>query len=136
MWPGRGDSRHSENHFSNRHRTSPEWPQANPNAAVKGPRPPKGPAGELRPAGATTHGATSKGKQAPLRAKHRAELRERFPLIDQQRLQPLSDLLARIDLATDFLDVNGLIRNTHQAHPVLDLLTRWKAPGVGNAVAA
>lgn len=80
----------------------------------------------LQPAGRATHGATSERKLAPLRAKHRADLVDRFPGIDQHRLRLLCDLLARIDLATEFVDVHGLMKNTRQTHPVLDLLARWE----------
>jgi hypothetical protein len=76
--------------------------------------------------GAVKHGATSERKIAPLRAKHRADLLTRFPRIDEHRLRLLSDLLARIDLASEFVDVHGLMRNTRETHPVLELLTRWE----------
>lgn len=77
-------------------------------------------------AGAVRHGATSERRVAPLRAKHRADLLGRYPKIDEHRLRLLSDLLARIDLASEFVDVNGLMRNTRETHPVLELLTRWE----------
>ena len=80
----------------------------------------------LRPAGAFKHGATSERKLQPLRAQHRAALRQRFPGLDAQRLSLLADLLARIDLAGEFIDVHGLMRNTRQPHPVLELLSRWE----------
>jgi hypothetical protein len=80
----------------------------------------------LRPAGAVKHGATSEGKLAPLRAQHRAALLQRFPQLDEQRLSLLADLLARIDLAGEFIDVHGLMRNTRETHPVLELLSRWE----------
>src|ERR687884_13884 len=73
----------------------------------------------LRPAGAVSHGATSERKLQPLRAKHRTELLRRFPRLDEQRLSLLADLLARIDLAGEFLDMHGLMRNTRETHPVL-----------------
>jgi hypothetical protein len=41
-----------------------------------------------------------------------------------QRVWLLADLLARIELATDFIDVHGLMRNTRDTHPVLELLYR------------
>jgi hypothetical protein len=80
----------------------------------------------LRPAGAVKHGATSEGKLAPLRAQHRSALLQRFPGLDEQRLSLLADLLARIELAGEFIDVHGLMRNTRQPHPVLELLSRWE----------
>ena len=80
----------------------------------------------LRPSGATKHGVTRARRLEPLRAKHRAELLAHFPQIDTFRLSLLCDLLARCDLAREFLDVHGLMRNTRQAHPVLDLVTRWE----------
>ena len=80
----------------------------------------------LRPAGAVKHGATSERKLTPLRAKHRAELLQRFPQLDAQRLSLLADLLARIELAGEFIDVHGLMRNTRETHPVLELLSRWE----------
>ena len=80
----------------------------------------------LRPAGAVTHGATSERKLAPLRDRHRDELMRRFPQLDEQRLSLLADLLARCDLARDFIDVRGLMRNTREPHPVLELLSRWE----------
>jgi hypothetical protein len=80
----------------------------------------------LRPAGAVSHGATSEGKLAPLRAQHRTTLLQRFPQLDEQRLWLLADLLARIELAGEFVDLHGLMRNTRQPHPVLELLTRWE----------
>jgi hypothetical protein len=79
-----------------------------------------------RSAGAVKHGATSERRLAPLRAKHRADLLARFPNLDQHRLRLLCDLLARIDLASEFVDVHGLMRNTRETHPVLELLTRWE----------
>ena len=82
--------------------------------------------GNLRPAGAVKHGATSEGKLAPLRAQHRSALLQRFPGLDEQRLSLLADLLARIELAGEFIDVHGLMRNTRQPHPVLELLSRWE----------
>jgi hypothetical protein len=80
----------------------------------------------LRPTGAVSHGATSEGKLKPLRAEHRAALLQRFSQLDEHRLGLLSDLLARIDLGSEFVDVHGLMRNTRQPHPVLELLTRWE----------
>jgi hypothetical protein len=80
----------------------------------------------LRPAGAVSHGAMSEGKLKPLRAEHRAALLRRFPQLDEHRLWLLSDLLARIDLVSEFVDVHGLMRNTCQTYPVLELLTRWE----------
>jgi hypothetical protein len=79
-----------------------------------------------RSPGAVQHGATSERCVAPLRVKHRADLGARYPGIDEHRLRLLSDLLARIDLASEFVDVHGLMRNTREAHPVLELLTRWE----------
>jgi hypothetical protein len=80
----------------------------------------------LRPAGAVKHGATSEGKVAPLRAQHCSALLQRFPGLDEQRRSLLADLLARIELAGEFIDVHGLMRNTRQPHPVLELLSRWE----------
>ena len=80
----------------------------------------------LRPAGALKHGATSERKLAPLRAQHRAALLRRVPQLDAQRRSLLADLLARIELAGEFIDVHGLMRNTRETHPVLELLSRWE----------
>jgi hypothetical protein len=80
----------------------------------------------LRPAGAVSHSATSERKLQPLRAQHHAALLQRFPQLDEQRRSLLADLLARIDLAGEFIDVHGLMRNTRQPHPVLELLSRWE----------
>jgi hypothetical protein len=80
----------------------------------------------LQPAAAIRHGVTSERELEPLRVKHRAELRERFGRIDEHRLTLLSNLLARLDLAHEYVDVHGLMRNTRQAHPVLALLERWE----------
>jgi hypothetical protein len=82
--------------------------------------------GNLRPAGAVKHGATSEGKLKPLRAKHRGELLHRFPGLDRQRPDLLSDLLAQIDLAREYLDDRGPMRNTREAHPLLVQLDRWE----------
>src|SRR5881392_2541897 len=41
-------------------------------------------------------------------------------------LKALADLLARIDLAREFIDVHGLMRNARETHPVLQLLSRWE----------
>jgi hypothetical protein len=80
----------------------------------------------LQPAGATKHGAQSERKLAPLREKHRAELLERFPRIDEQRLSLLCDLLARIDLAREFIDTNGVMKNSREAYPLLQMVERWE----------
>jgi len=80
----------------------------------------------LRPAGAVTHGTTSERKLAPLRDHHRGELMRRFPQLDEHRLSLLADLLARCELARDFIDVRGLMRNTREPHLVLELLSRWE----------
>jgi hypothetical protein len=60
------------------------------------------------------------------RSKHRGELLQRFPGLDRRRLDLLSDLLARIDMAREYLDDHGLMRNTREAHPLLDRLDRWE----------
>ena len=119
-------SRHSENQLLDRHRTSPERGRQFRLPLSKDPDRRKKQLANLRPAGAAKHGATSERRLEPLRAKHRGELLEHFPQIDPFRLSLLCDLLARCDLAREFLDVHGLMRNTRQAHPVLDLLTRWE----------
>lgn len=80
----------------------------------------------LRPAGAVKHGATSEGKLAPLREQHRATLLERFPWLDEYRLSLLADLLARCDLAREYLDAHGLMRNMRQPHALLEPLARWE----------
>jgi hypothetical protein len=69
---------------------------------------------------------TSGGQVKPLRAKHRTTLLQRFAQLDEHRRGLLADLLARIDLASEFIDVHGLMRNTRQTHPLLELLTRWE----------
>jgi hypothetical protein len=40
----------------------------------------------------------------------------------------LSDLLARCELARDFIDVRGPMRNAREPHRVLELLSRWERP--------
>jgi hypothetical protein len=97
-----------------------------PNAAIHRPGSPRQAARESGPAGALKHGATSERKLAPLRAQHRAALLRRVPQLDAQRRSLLADLLARIELAGEFIDVHGLMRNTRQPHPVLELLSRWR----------
>ena len=80
----------------------------------------------LHPVGAVTHGATSEHRLGPVRERHRVELLERFPSLDEHRLVLLSDLLARCELARDFIDVRGLMRNAREPHRVLELLSRWE----------
>jgi hypothetical protein len=125
--PGPPDSRCSENAISNRVPNVTESGREKPNdAAEQGSEAPREAAGEPAVCGRVKHGASSERQLEPLREKHRRELLDRFPTIDEYRLSLLCDLLARIDLARQFVDEHGLMRSTREPHPLLQLLERWE----------
>jgi hypothetical protein len=82
----------------------------------------------LRPGARTVHGAQSQTLLEPLRERHRAELLADYPAIGSRRLALLSDLFARIELASSYLDRAGLVkdRRTLEPRPLVKLLDQWQ----------
>ena len=74
-----------------------------------------------------THGTNSERAIAPLREKHVAELRGTYPRLDGRRLALLADRLARIELATSWLDAQGgVVRDEEgEVFAVVKELERW-----------
>ncbi len=75
---------------------------------------------------ALKHGATSEQKLAPLRERHREQLREEFPELDERVLAMLASRLAKIELAETFLDERGVIKDEDgDVYPVADRVEKW-----------
>jgi hypothetical protein len=76
---------------------------------------------------ALTHGAESEHRLAPVRERHVAELRRDLPKLDARRLALLADRLARVELATVWLDrQDGIVRNRDgEIYAVADRVERW-----------
>jgi hypothetical protein len=72
----------------------------NPNAAAN-----------LRPDAATKHGAHSPAQVAPIRERHLAALRERFPAADVTILGLQASRLAVLEMVGVWLDGRGILRN-------------------------
>lgn len=72
-------------------------------------------------------GATGEVALAPVRAKHVLSLRERFPDLDDLRLSLLADRLARVELATVWLDAQGGVVRDKQGriYDVADRVEKW-----------
>lgn len=82
----------------------------------------------LRPGARTVQGPQSQTLLDPLRERHRAELLVDHPAIVSRRLTLLSDLLARIELVSSYLDHPELVkdRRTLEPRPLVKLLDQWQ----------
>jgi hypothetical protein len=90
-------------------------------------QPPPNPAGAGN-GRAVSSGVHSQAKLAPVRERYARDLRERYPSLDDLRLAMLADRLARIELATTWLDGKGTIfrnRRSGLVFDVVDRLERW-----------
>ena len=89
-------------------------------------QPPPRPA-EKGNARAVKHGATSELRLAPRREHHARQLVIDFPNLDDRRRALLADRLARIDLASQWLDEqSGVVRNKRgEIYPIVDRLEKW-----------
>ena len=79
---------------------------------------------------ALVHGCFSERRLAPLREAHAASLARDFPNLDDRRLLLLADRLARVDLASGWLDAQGdLVRNSETGEPfaIVKELERWSS---------
>jgi hypothetical protein len=87
-----------------------------PNAAKKGNR------------RAVKHGTGSERMLAPVREEHAVVLRERYPKLDGIRLAFPADRLARIDLASAWVDGRGgVVRDEEgEIYPVVAHLDKWQ----------
>lgn len=75
---------------------------------------------------AVTHGANSERIVAPLRQQHDEWLRESYPEMDQRIRGMLASRLARIQIAEEFLDRHGVIKNrAGDVYPVADRVEKW-----------
>lgn len=83
----------------------------------------------LRPGARVDHGATGQLLLSPLREKHRERLLADYPTIGDRRLALLSDLLARIELASGYLDRRGLVvdKRSLEPRPLVKLVDAWQA---------
>lgn len=80
----------------------------------------------VHPQAATTHGAHSSALAAPLRERHLAALRERFPNADVTILGLQATRLAQMELVGVWLDERGIMRNrrTGTTYPAADYWAR------------
>lgn len=78
---------------------------------------------------AVTHGATSERRLAPVRERQVGELRASYPRLDDRRLVLLADRLARIEVASEWLDRQaGIVRNADgEVYAVVKEVERWSA---------
>lgn len=76
---------------------------------------------------ALRHGTRSERAIAPLRERHLAELRERYPFMPRLRLAAQSQRLAQIDLASRWLDeVDEIVKDDEgRIFPVASELVKW-----------
>jgi transposase-like protein len=73
-----------------------------------------------------THGATHEPTLAPRREHHARDLRRRYPDLDDLRLTILADRMARLDVATRWLDERGVVRDARgNVFPVVDRVETW-----------
>lgn len=76
---------------------------------------------------ATTHGCYSESRLAPLRAKHAAWALERWPHLDAMRADLVASLAARIQLAREWTDQRGIVRNRRgDTFSIVDRLHTWE----------
>jgi hypothetical protein len=72
------------------------------------------------------HWADSEAKLAPRREHHARDLRRRYPDLDDLRLTILADRMARLDVATAWLDERGVVRDARgNVYPVVDRVEEW-----------
>ncbi|MEX0993434.1 MAG: hypothetical protein WDZ37_05505 [Solirubrobacterales bacterium] len=99
-----------------------------PVRTIRNVQPPPNPIkpGESR---ARKSGATAELALAPLREYHVAELRRDYPNLDDRRLSLLADRLARIDLASRWLDEqDSIVRDKRgRVYDVVDRLEKWSS---------
>lgn len=77
---------------------------------------------------ALTNGATAEKRLAPIRDEMAAELRERWPWLDDIRLGVLADRMARFESARRWLDEQpgGVVRDEQgEVFPIVDRSERW-----------
>jgi hypothetical protein len=103
-----------------------------PKAPVPGIQTPEGkPVAGAEPGNsrAVTHGARSELQLAPVRERHVAELHRQYPKLDGRRLVLLADRLARIEVATAWLDQrDGVVRNKDgEVFAVVGEVERWSS---------
>ena len=87
---------------------------------------PPAPKGNAR---AATHGAKSELTLAPAREHHMQRLIQDYPGLDNRRLALLADRLARIDLASAWIDQQqSVVRNkSGDVYPIVRDLEKWAA---------
>jgi hypothetical protein len=87
---------------------------------------PPAPRGNTR---AQKHGIGSERKMAPVREQHAVAMRQRFPKLDDVRLAFLADVLARIDLASAWIDEQGgVVRDKKgEIYNVVAQMDKWQA---------
>lgn len=85
---------------------------------------PPAPKGNTR---AMVHGADTPSLIAPRREAHLRVLRADYPALDHRRLTLLADRLARIDLATEWLEKQkSIVRNRQgDVYRVAELCDKW-----------
>ncbi len=78
---------------------------------------------------AVKHGAKTEQLVAPRREAHMIRLRDDYPHLDDRRLALLADRLARIDLATAWLEKQkSLVHNKQgDVYRVAELVEKWAA---------
>lgn len=78
---------------------------------------------------AMTHGARSELRLVPVRERHVAELHRQYPKLDGRRLVLLADRLARIEVASAWLDrQDGVVRNKDgEVFAVVGEVERWSS---------
>lgn len=75
------------------------------------------------------HGARSEQAIIPVREERARELRERYPDLDDLRLALLADRLARIQVASAWLDAKGtVVRDRNgRVYDVADRIEKWSS---------
>jgi transposase-like protein len=73
-----------------------------------------------------THGATHEPRLGPRREHHARDLRRRYPALDELRLTILADRMARLDVASRWLDERGVVRDARgNVFPVVNAVEEW-----------
>jgi hypothetical protein len=88
----------------------------------------------LRPDARSTHGAHAGARLAELRERHDVELARDYPAMDDRRRKLAADRLARIEVASAWLDAHGLTRSSAargssagDLYPIVSHLERWSS---------